>query len=328
MENYNYTKYHPMDEIYRWMEDVERANPELVSSTIYGYTYERRNITLLKLGQNNTAGREKKVIWMDCGIHAREWIAPAFCQWFVKEIVNSYKTNEKLEQMLQNLDIYVTPVINVDGYIFTWTNNSNRLWRKSRSQSLPNSTCYGVDLNRNFKANWGTIGVSFDSCENTYCGESAGSEPEAQAVMDFVGAMVNQTLCFLTIHSAGQLILLPYGHPEISAPNYNELVSVDPNSGSSRDWARLIGIPFSYTFELRDKGKFGHLLPENQIQLACEEAYVGALSIITYVHEKAFNNSIVSNSAATTVKHFTLASGIAMMIWSTIMAVFVATGFI
>lgn len=41
-----------------------------------------------------------------------------------------------------------------------------------------------------------------------------------------VGSMANKTLCFLTIHSAGQLILLPYGHPEISAPNYDELVSV------------------------------------------------------------------------------------------------------
>lgn len=28
----------------------------------------------------------KKIIWMDCGIHAREWIAPAFCQWFVREV--------------------------------------------------------------------------------------------------------------------------------------------------------------------------------------------------------------------------------------------------
>lgn len=38
--------------------------------------------------------------------------------------------------------------------------------------------------------------------------------------------MVNRTVCFLTIHSAGQLVLLPYGHPEISAPNYAELVCV------------------------------------------------------------------------------------------------------
>lgn len=29
------------------------------------------------------------MVWMDCGIHAREWIAPAFCQWFVKEVGTS-----------------------------------------------------------------------------------------------------------------------------------------------------------------------------------------------------------------------------------------------
>ncbi|KAK2839562.1 hypothetical protein Q5P01_013302 [Channa striata] len=331
---YDYTKYHPMQEIYRWMKDVEQKNPDLVSSAVYGHTFEERNITLLKLGLRNPGGQEKKVIWMDCGIHAREWIAPAFCQWFVKEIVETYKNNEKLEQMLQNLDIYVTPVINVDGYMFSWTNDSNRLWRKSRSFPPPDSSCYGVDLNRNFNANWGTVGVSFDSCANNYCGTSAGSEPEAKAVMGFVGEMVNQVLCYLTIHSAGQLILLPYGHPEVSAPNHNELVSVGEaaakemkkihgmnytvgtspqilyaNSGSSRDWARLMGIPFSYTFELRDKGEFSHMLPEDQIQPTCEEAYAGAMSIITYVHDKAFDSGALPNAAITNV-----------IIWSTMVS--------
>ncbi|XP_035460688.1 carboxypeptidase O-like isoform X1 [Scophthalmus maximus] len=344
--SYDYTKYHPMDEIYRWMEDVERGNPELVSSAVYGHTVEGRNITLLKLGLDNSEGREKKLMWVDCGIHAREWIAPAFCQWFVKEIVHTYKTNEKLEQMLQNLDVYVTPVINVDGYTFTWANDSTRLWRKSRSLPLQGSNCYGVDLNRNFNANWGTVGVSFDSCANTYCGKSPGSEPEARAVMDFIGRRVNQTLCFLTIHSAGQLILLPYGHPEISAPNYNELVSVGeaaaaemkkvhgmtytvgtspqilyPNSGSSRDWARLMGVPFSYTFELRDTGEFSHLLPEEQIQPACEEAYAGALSIITHVHDKTF-----SSAAVAAVTGVASASGVAVAILSTVVSALVTAG--
>lgn len=40
------------------------------------------------------------------------------------QIVQSYKTSEELKQILQNLDIYVTPVINVDGYIFSWANDS------------------------------------------------------------------------------------------------------------------------------------------------------------------------------------------------------------
>uniref|UniRef100_G3NY46 Peptidase M14 domain-containing protein n=1 Tax=Gasterosteus aculeatus TaxID=69293 RepID=G3NY46_GASAC len=311
---YDYTKYHPMDEIYSWMEDVQRGNPQLVSSAVYGHTSEGRNISLLKqLGLEHPEGSEKKAVWVDCGIHAREWISPAFCQWFVKEIVNSCRTDGKMRRMLQNLDVYVTPVINVDGYVFSWATDTTRRWRKSRSTPPPGGSCYGVDLNRNFNANWGTVGVSFDSCANNYCGKSAGSEPEAQAVMDFVGGMVNRTVCFLTIHSAGQLVLLPYGHPEISAPNYAELGSVGeaaasemkkvhgmdytvgtspqllyPNSGSSRDWARLVGVPFSYTFELRDKVEFRYLLPEEQIQPACEEAYAGVLSIIAHAHDKTF----------------------------------------
>ncbi|CAB1329167.1 unnamed protein product [Coregonus sp. 'balchen'] len=179
-------------------------------------------------------------------------------------------------------------------------------------------SCYGVDLNRNFNVNWGMIGVSFDCCHDNYCGTGAVSQMESQAVTEFVGSRTDDILCYLTIHSSGQLILLPYGHPQIQATNYDELVRgrgvkvgkaaaeltksvhgmnyrmgtspqvLYPNSGTSRDWARLIGIPFSYTFELRDKGQFGHLLPEYQIQPVCEEAFVGALSIITYVHDKTF----------------------------------------
>ena len=75
-------------------------------------------------------------------------------------------------------------------------------------------------------------------------------------------------------------------------------LSPDPNSGSSRDWARLVGIPFSYTFELRDKGQFGHKLPEDQIQPACEEAFAGARFMITYVHDKTFSNSTLPNTAS------------------------------
>ena len=37
-----------------------------------------------QLGRRSRA--YKRAVWMDCGIHAREWIGPAFCQWFVKEV--------------------------------------------------------------------------------------------------------------------------------------------------------------------------------------------------------------------------------------------------
>ncbi|XP_042573540.1 carboxypeptidase O-like isoform X1 [Cyprinus carpio] len=281
--SYDYTKYHTMDEI----------------------------------GFKSTT--PKKAVWMDCGIHAREWIAPAFCQHFVKEILGSYKTDSNVNMLFKNLDFYITPVLNMDGYIYSWRDKTTRLWRKSRSPGTGNCTCFGTDLNRNFYANWGMVGISRDCCSDIYNGPTALSEPEAKAVTDFLGAHQNEVLCYLTIHSYGQLILIPYGHPNISAPNYEELMEVGlaaakaikavhgtsykvgtapdilyANSGTSRDFARLIGIPYSFTFELRDKGNYGFILPEDQIQPACEEAYQGAMSIVNYVHDKNFK------SAATT----------------------------
>ena len=79
--------------------------------------------------------------------------------------------------------------------------------------------------------------------------------------------------------------------------DYRNHLSTDPNSGSSRDWARFSGIPFSFTFELRDNGTYGFELPEDQIQPTCEEAYSGALHIITYAHDKAFNGAVATTVA-------------------------------
>ncbi|KAK7879497.1 hypothetical protein WMY93_033793 [Mugilogobius chulae] len=306
---YDYFKYHTIEEINKWKIDMAAAYSDVVTIIDYGQTYENRTIDLLKIGFNGT---QKKIIWMDCGIHAREWIAPAFCQYFVKTLLESYKTDPKVEQMMKNMDFYVTPVLNVDGYVFSWINQTTRLWRKNRSPGP--CGCTGTDLNRNFYSNWGTVGVSFDCCSQTYPGQGPVSEPEAQAVSQYLGKISDSVLAFLTIHSYGQLLLIPYGHPETIAPNQDELMEVGlaaadaiekvhgmkykvgtsptvlyPNSGSSRDFARLQGVPFCYTFELRDDGTHGFVLPEDQIRPTCEEAYSGAMHIISYAHHKVYN---------------------------------------
>uniref|UniRef100_A0A3B1K4C5 Carboxypeptidase O n=1 Tax=Astyanax mexicanus TaxID=7994 RepID=A0A3B1K4C5_ASTMX len=317
---YDYTKYHTMDEISGWMQQMEKDYPEVVSSVIYGTTYEKRNITLLKIGLNST--ELKKGIWMDCGIHGNEWISPAFCQYFIKQILSSYKTDPKMGEIFKNLDFYITPVLNRDGYTYSWKDNMTRQWRKNRSPGTGNCTCYGTDINRNFNVNWGTVGVSKLCCIGMYCGPSVLSELESRAVTEFLESNRNRILLFLTVHSFGQLILLPYGHSSVSVPNYEELMEVGQaaakaiksvhgmdytvgaasdvmyqTSGSSRDFARLIGIPFVFTFELRDKGEFGFKLPEDQIQPTCEEAYQGALSIITTVHDKTFTSAAFTITA-------------------------------
>lgn len=68
------------------------------------------------------------------------------------------------------------------------------------------------------------VGVSFNCCASTYPGSAAVSEKESQALTEFLSNRTDEILGYFTIHSYSQKILLPYGHPHISAPNYNELV--------------------------------------------------------------------------------------------------------
>lgn len=47
-----------------------------------------------------------------------------------------------------------------------------------------------------------------------------------------------------------------------------------PVSGSSADWAKSIGIKYSYTIELRDQDNYGFRLPAEYIVVSAEEAKV------------------------------------------------------
>lgn len=56
----------------------------------------------------------------------------------------------------------------------------------------------------------------------------------------------------------------------------------------------MIGIPFSYTFELRDTGTHGFVLPPEQIQPTCEETMLAVTTIIDYIDQKYFPDGAVT----------------------------------
>ncbi|XP_075687371.1 carboxypeptidase O-like [Rhinoderma darwinii] len=304
LENYDYNQYHPMDEIYNWMDLIKDKYKDVVEQHILGPTYEGKPINYFKIGW--PSNKTKKAIFMDCGIHAREWIAVAYCQWFMREILSRQKTDALIYKLLKQVDFYVIPVLNVDGYVYTWT--TERLWRKNRSPQS-NGTCFGVDLNRNFDAQWCSVGASTDCDSLIFCGPSAASELETKALVKLFEQVKSNMLMYLTIHSYGQLILLPYGYKQNQSANHNEMERIAKkaaeimkdkhnteyfvgsssvilyyNSGSSADWAADSDIKFSYTFELRDDGEFGFELPADQIAPTCEETLTSMLSLFEYLN--------------------------------------------
>uniref|UniRef100_A0ACB8FB41 Mast cell carboxypeptidase A n=1 Tax=Sphaerodactylus townsendi TaxID=933632 RepID=A0ACB8FB41_9SAUR len=235
---HSYTKYNDWEKIVAWTERIARNNPKMVSRIEMGKTSEGRPMYLLKVGK---VTGQKKVIFMECGIHAREWISPAFCQWFVKQATHTYGEDKVMTKLLDSMNFYVLPVFNVDGYVWTWTNN--RFWRKNRSNNS-NSDCIGTDLNRNFKAAWSTVGASDKPCNEIYCGTSPESEPETKELANFIRDHLDVIKGYISFHSYSQLLMFPYGYTYKLAPNHDELNKVA--KGAVDALATVYGTNYTY----------------------------------------------------------------------------------
>ncbi|KAM5277473.1 mast cell carboxypeptidase A [Hipposideros larvatus] len=299
---HSYAKYNNWDKIVAWTEKMVHKRPEMVSRIKIGTTVEDNPLYILKVGKKD---ERRKAIFMDCGIHAREWISPAFCQWFVYQATKTYGKNKIMTKLLDQMNFYVLPVFNVDGYIWSWT--QNRMWRKNRSKNQ-NSKCIGTDLNRNFNVSWNSSPNTENPCKETYRGPAPESEKETKAVTDFIRSHLKFIKAYITIHSYSQMLLVPYGYTTELPPNHKDLAKIAkigtdalstryethyiygpiastiyPTSGSSLDWAYNLGIKHTFAFELRDKGKFGFLLPESQIKPTCKETMIAVKFIAKYI---------------------------------------------
>lgn len=156
-----------------------------------------------------------KAIWIDGGIHAREWISPASVTYVVNDLVENW---DNQPDYIKNVNWYVLPVHNPDGY--EYTRNTDRLWRKNRSKQ---DSCIGVDLNRNYGYKWGGKGTSGNSCSDIFRGSAAFSEPETQAVKKFFENTQEKFEAFLTFHSYGQYILYPWGYDTVLTDDNEDL---------------------------------------------------------------------------------------------------------
>lgn len=215
--SFSYSSYHTLEEIYSWIDSFVTEHSDVVSKIHIGNSFENRSILVLKF---STGGSRRPAIWIDTGIHSREWITHATGIWTAKKIVSEYGKDHILTDILKVMDIFIELVTNPDGFAFT--HSMNRLWRKNKS-SRPGVLCIGVDLNRNWKSGFGGNGSNSNPCSETYHGPSPQSEPEVAAIVDFITGHGNFK-ALISMHSYSQMLMYPYGHCVEPISNQKELV--------------------------------------------------------------------------------------------------------
>lgn len=143
-QTFDWTSYNSYTEIYAWLDAQIAAYPNILTNIIIGNSYENRTIRAVKL--SHKAGNPAVII--EANIHAREWVTSATATWLLNELLTSQAAD--VQELAKNIDWYIVPVLNVDGFVYT--HEHNRMWRKTRQ---PHSLfCHGADPNRNFNKSW------------------------------------------------------------------------------------------------------------------------------------------------------------------------------
>ena len=58
-------------------------------------------------------------MWIDGGIHAREWISPATAMYIAHELILGYENDATVAKLMDHIDFYILPVMNPDGYEYS-----------------------------------------------------------------------------------------------------------------------------------------------------------------------------------------------------------------
>jgi len=298
--------YMTLDEIVQYLDTLIAARPDLCERFSIGQSVQTRPLWVLHI--TGPGSGPKPAVFYHAGIHAREWITEPVVLYLANYLVTNYDTDPAVQNLVDTLDIYLAPCVNPDGYTYCW--NTYRLWRKNRRNNGDGS--YGVDLNRNFAYGWGGGGSSGTPSDETYRGPSAFSEPETQAIRDFIVGHPD-ILAYMDYHSYAQLIMWPYGYanvlpPEPDRTTFNTLglemkaliyavhgVQYDQGpiystiyqaSGGSVDWVYGAEGRFGFTIELRDTGQYGFELPPEQILPTCEENLPAILHLTQFAADQ------------------------------------------
>lgn len=192
------------------LKELNQKFPQFTRLEQIGTSNQGRPIWALLLSstpqKNDPNYYNKPSIIFDGMHHAREIMTTEIVMDVADVVLSLKRTSSPWNQLLEGWNIWIVPMLNVDGNNIVWTQDN--WWRKNARGEK--DKVFGVDINRNYPFRWNTCnGSSGSKTSDTYRGDKPGSEPESQALAK-LGYMALPAAS-LSYHSYSELVLYPYG---------------------------------------------------------------------------------------------------------------------
>lgn len=304
-----FKQFRPLDSVHAWLKILQETYPNIITLETIGETYEGRPLQVVHLlvPHDDTSHDEKRTIVVTGGVHAREWISVSSVLYGIYEILNHFESNPEEWQELAKLDFLFIPVLNPDGYEYSWT--TDRLWRKNRqpAEGIEDSSCKGIDIDHSYDFHWTPSSDSV--CGEDYAGTYPFEAYESRAWDTYLNKTneAHKIWGYIDLHSYSQEILIPYAFSCEQRPRDEEnLIELaygiskairltsgryysvlpacidrdsdlipDMGAGSALDYMYHHKSYWAYQIKLRDNGSQGFLLPAKYIVPVGKEISAG-----------------------------------------------------
>lgn len=213
------TVFHPYDRIIQRAEELAAAQPGLMQRVQIGETTGRRQpIYAYRITHDVSRAQERPAVLLNGCHHADEVLGAEIVVAFMERLMTGYGRDPEVTHWLDTLEIWLVPVVNVDGHDVV-TSGQDPRWRKNlRDVDGDGTVTYpeGVDVNRGYDFNW-ALGGSNDPAKVSYRGSYPFSEAENRAMRRL--AEMRQFLLSISYHSQGEVIFYPWSWNGKPAPD-------------------------------------------------------------------------------------------------------------
>lgn len=297
----NFSNFHTPAQVDAALTQLQTTYPTKARVITIGNSLGGLPIKALKISSNPLVNDPAKgdVVFV-AEHHAREWISVEVALYLADQLLARYSTDMALQADMDNLQIYIVPTVNPDGYQYTQT-PANRMWRKNRRNNGDGT--FGVDLNRNWGYQWGlSSGSSSTTSDDTYRGTAAFSEPETVVIRDFLNGLTNLK-SFVSYHSYSELYLRPWSYTTSDPPgettlrslvqrNIGRIASVHGHTYTEEIWYTSSGEATDYVWQEKRVAAFtpelrpssgaggGFAPPPGEIIPCAEENFPAARALI------------------------------------------------
>lgn len=228
--------YHTYEETVSELRDLSTKYPTLSKLYDIGDTWEKkkgvanRDIWAIQITGKGDGSKKPGVVFFG-NHHAREIVTVEIPLKLIKHLLENYDKNPDIKNMLDTTEVWVVPMVNPDGHTLA---EQGQNWRKNKNNNkdIGPAEYPGVDLNRNYAYQWNTGGTSNSTSADTFHGKEPFSEPETQALRDFMTAHTNLKI-MMSYHSFSNLILWPWGWSNNATPDAKKFETVGKKLGAN-----------------------------------------------------------------------------------------------